>query len=301
MLNLHHLHIFQVVAQRRSFTRAAETLYISQPAVSRQVRELEQALGVALVDRVGHRLFLTDAGTALFAASTRLFGVATDIERDMAERRALTRGRLLLGASQTIGVYVLPGWLATYHQVNPQVELVAELGTTDQTLERVASYALEFGLVEGPVGDPTLASSVILRDELVLIMPPFSLLTATQETPLAALQREAFVLREPTAATRQFIERVLGAAGVSLRVVLELNSNEAVKQAVAAGLGLGIVSSATVTQELAAGRLGATRIAGLRMTRDWSVVTLSERRLSPAATAFLAVVRASVAVRRSAS
>src|SRR5947209_15356254 len=108
MLNLHHLHIFQVVAQRRSFTRAAEALYISQPAVSRQVRELEQALGVTLVDRVGHRLFLTDAGTALLAASTRLFGITTDIEREIAERRELTRGRLLLGASQTVGVYMLP-------------------------------------------------------------------------------------------------------------------------------------------------------------------------------------------------
>jgi DNA-binding transcriptional LysR family regulator len=288
MLNLHHLRIFHAVAEHGSYTRAAEALVISQPAVSRQVRDLERALDLCLIDQIGRRIYLTDAGRVLHEYSTRLFGIAADVEAAMHELRVLTQGRLALGASTTIGMYALPATLAKYRANFPGIELQVEIDNTARIAEGVRRYRLELGLVEGDVSDPLLLSTPWRSDELVVILPPRHPLAAAPTLAPSSLQDAAFVMREQGSGTRSVAERYLSSAGIHVRTVLELSSTEAIKRAVASGLGLAVVSRLAIGTELAAGALVARSLGDLAMTRRLSLVTLAGRRLTRAANAFIA-------------
>lgn len=287
MLNLHHLRIFHAVAQRGSFTRAAEALLISQPAVSRQVRDLERELGICLIDQIGRRIYLTEPGRLLYEHSTRLFGIETDIEAAMRELRVLDQGRLSLGATTTIGMYALPATLARYRAAFPGIELSVMIDNTERIVEGVRRYKLEVAFVEGEVQDESLLVTPWQRDELIFILAPQHPLAAAPALVPSELQDAAFVMREGGSGTRAIAEGYLNAAGIRVRPILELTNTEAIKRAVAAGLGLAIVSRQAVDAEITAGTLVARSLSGQKMTRELHLLTLAGRRLSRAAGAFI--------------
>src|SRR5262245_5225590 len=249
-MNLNHLAIFHAVAQAGSMTLGAERLDISQPAVSKQVQELERALGVHLFDRIGRRVHLSQAGEVLAEYARRLFALAQEAEEAMADVRAVGRGRLVIGASTTIGSYLLPGVLAELWRRHPNVELLVEIQNTEQVHRRLIGRELDVGLTEGCVQDEELDAEVFYCDELVVIAAPGHRLAGKTRVPLGALRQEPFILREPGSGTRAVEERALALVEVPVRVAVELGSTEAIKRVVAEGVGLAVVSRLAVRAEL---------------------------------------------------
>jgi DNA-binding transcriptional LysR family regulator len=208
-MNLNHLAVFHAVAQTGSMTLGAERLDISQPAVSKQVQELESALRVHLFDRIGRRVHLSQAGEILADYARRLFALAHEAEEAMADVRAAGRGRLLIGASTTIGAYLLPGVLAEFWRRHPRVELLVQIENTEQVHRRLAGHELDVGLTEGFVEEEDLDAEVFYRDELVVIAPPDHPLAGIPQVSLRAVQKEPFILREPGSGTRLPVSVIL--------------------------------------------------------------------------------------------
>ena len=290
-MNLNHLAIFHAVAQTGSMTLGAGRLDISQPAVSKQVQELERVLGVHLFDRIGRRVCLSQAGEILADYAGRLFALAHEAEEAMADVRAVGRGRLVIGASTTIGTYLLPGVVAEFWRRHPGVELLVEVENTEQVHRRLAVLELDVGLTEGFVEEVELDAEVFHRDELVVIAPPGHRLAGNPRVPLSALQEEPFVLREPGSGTRAVEERALARLKLPVRVAVALGSTEAIKRVVAEGVGLAIVSKLAVHAECAAGTLAVLPVAGLRIERPLHLVRRKGRRDGPALQAFCGVLR----------
>ena len=295
-MNLNHLAIFHAVAQAGSMTQGAERLDISQPAVSKQVQELEHSLGVHLFDRIGRRVRLSQAGEILANYARMLFAVEHEAEEAMVDVRAVGRGRLVIGASTTIGTYLLPGVLADFWRRYPKVELLVEIENTEQVHRRLAGLQLDVGLTEGFVEEAELEAEVFHRDELVVIAAPGHPLARQPRVPLSALRDEPFILREPGSGTRAVEERALGRLKLPVRVVMALGSTEAIKRVVAEGVGLAIVSRLAVGAECAAGTLATLPVAGLRIARPLHLVRRKGRRDGPALQAFCGVLRERTAV-----
>jgi DNA-binding transcriptional LysR family regulator len=273
-------------------TRGAERLDISQPAASKQVRQLEKALGVHLFDRIGRRVLLSQAGVLLEEYAGRLFGLAREAEQALADVRAGGRGRLVLGASTTIGNYLLPAVLAEFRRRHPRVELAMEIGNTEQVHRRLAGHDLDVALSEGLVERDDLVAEVFARDELVVIASPRHPLAGKGRVSLRALEGEPCVLREPGSGTRAVEEQALARLRLPLQAVMSLGSTEAIKRVVAAGVGVAIVSRLALAAECAAGTLAALAIAGLRIERPLYLVRLKGRRDGPTLEAFCRVLRA---------
>jgi DNA-binding transcriptional LysR family regulator len=290
-MNLNHLAIFNAVAQAGSMTLGAERLDISQPAVSKQVQELEGALGVHLFDRIGRRVRLSQPGEVLADYARRLFALAHEAEAAMADVRSVGRGRLVIGASTTIGTYLLPGVVAAFWRRHPGVELLVEIENTEQVHRRLARLELDVGLTEGFVEEEELEAEVFHRDELVVIAPPGHHLAGNHRVPLSALKEEPFVLREPGSGTRAVEERALARLKLPVRAAMALGSTEAIKRVVAEGVGLAIVSRLAVHAECAAGNLAVLPVAGLRIERPLHLVRRRGRRDGPALQAFCGVLR----------
>jgi DNA-binding transcriptional LysR family regulator len=284
-LNLHLLRIFTTVVEQHSFSRAATVLYISQPAVSKSVQELENQLGVILIDRSQRRLMLTEAGRILFEHAQRLFAVERAAEAALEQLHGLERGRLSIGASQTIGTYLLPPLLGLFHQRYPGVQLSLEIENTQRVIDDLRTKPLDLAFVEGPVSDPDLVVTTWRTDRLVVIAPPDHPLSA-QRVSLEQVTHYPYVQRESGSGTRNIVEQALYQRALKLNVALELGSNQAVKQAVIAGLGISIVSEATLDLEQNAGILAVIEPYDFYLSRPLSQVTIQGRPESRALAAF---------------
>ncbi|HET8627646.1 MAG TPA: LysR family transcriptional regulator [Thermomicrobiales bacterium] len=289
-LNFNRLRLFAAVVEHGSVTRAAAALDISQPAVTKAVHDLERDLRVPLLDHAGRGVVPTEAGRLLAEYARRIFALAGEAERALGEFRGLARGRLAVGASTTIGIYLLPELLGVYRQRHAAIELFLDIANTQTIVERLHARLLDLALVEGPVEHDDLLAEPFRPDELALVTAPDHPLARGGAT-VADLAALPWVMREPGSGTRDVVERALAAAGVAPRVVMELGSTEAIKRAVAAGLGVSIVSRAALGLELAAGRLAVVPVAGFRVERTLTILQRRATRPSPATTAFLGLLR----------
>lgn len=280
-MNLHHLRIFYTVAQRRSVTGAATELLLSQPAVSVQLKALERELGLSLFERGGPKLRLTQAGEVLYRAAVSILSAKDEAERAITELRGGNKGRLLLGAGTTGGMYVLPRILQAYKRLWPETEIVFQIGTTDQILEKLQQNALDMGLVGGPVEDRRFVIDAVCTDELVLIAAPSHPLAAREKVTLRDLGSVPFIVPETGSRTRQLVERKLREAGVPISIAMQLPGTEGVKRAVEAGLGVGMVSGYAVESECSTGVLQRVPIQGWRLTRSMNLVYRSQKYFSP--------------------
>jgi DNA-binding transcriptional LysR family regulator len=286
-INLHHLRLFSAVIEQGGFTKAAQALHLSQPAISKSLNELETQIGVSLIDRGSRPVRLTEAGETLYLRARELFGVERIAERELRELRGLKRGILRIGASTTIATYMLPPVLGRFHLRRPGVRIQVSSANTRAVLRMLVESRVDVALVEGPVSHPSVDVIPWRDDELVVIAPPnHSLLGAgAPGAPVAVEQlvRETFLVREPGSGTREVAERALAVHGVRLANTMRVGGTEAIKQAVAAGLGLAIVSRAAAADQLALGRIALLAVEGLVIHRTLAQLRLRER--APTATA----------------
>jgi DNA-binding transcriptional LysR family regulator len=288
-MKLHLLRIFTVVADQMSFSRAAEALYISQPAVSKAVRELEKQLGVALFERGAGRMTLTEAGSLLHERGRAILAIEQTAEEDLQALAGLQAGVLRIGASTTIATYLLPPVIAAFLGSHPTIDLRLTIRNTQAIVSLLLDYRLDVALVEGPVADARIRSEPWRPDELVVIAAPdHPLVRSAGGAPVPAdrLRGELFMVREPGSGTREVAEAALAQKGIRLARTVQLGSTEAVKEAVAAGLGLAILSQAAIADQLSLGKLAVLPLADLAITRVFTRLHLIGRTPSPAARAF---------------
>jgi DNA-binding transcriptional LysR family regulator len=288
-MTLRQLEVFLAVARERSFGGAARRIHLSQPTLSGHVHELERELGKPLFLRRGREVTLTEAGRVLEPCAVRAVAAVEDARRAVAELDGLGRGSLMVGASTTPGVYVLPAVVAAFRRRHPGVDITLRIANSRVIEERIRANELDLGVVGGHgllPGERCLA--VGLLDELVLIVAPGHPWAARREVPAAWLPGQPLLVREEGSATRQVMERALQAAGVRVGPALELDHTEAIKQAVMAGLGVALVSVYAVRGELQTRRLRALRLRGLRIRRHFHVLHNEARAVSASVSAFAA-------------
>lgn len=284
------LRVFHAVAKHLSFTRAAEELYLTQPAITFQIRQLEDHFNTRLFDRHHNRISLTEAGTAVYAYAERILELYHETEKTVHEMTGVTRGLIKLGASTTIGEYLLPAILSGYHEHFPDVKVRMTVHNTSTVVRKLEDATIDLGMVEGPVDNSTLIVTPCMDDELVVILSPQSPLAAWEEIPLPQLAALPFISREEGSGTRAVVEAFLSQTDFPyerLNMVLELGSTEAVKVAVEGNVGFGIVSGVALRKESRLQTLVIRRIQGIRMTRQLNFVYQKLKFRSKAVEAFL--------------
>ncbi|HMA23171.1 MAG TPA: LysR substrate-binding domain-containing protein, partial [Gemmatimonadaceae bacterium] len=245
--------------------------------ISKSLNELERQLGLTLLDRGGRSIRLTDAGQTLYARARELFGVERIAEQELREIRGLKRGVLRIGASTTIATYMLPPYLGRFHLRHPGIRIRATSANTRTVLRMLLESRVDVALVEGPVSHPQVEIQPWREDELVVISHPEHRLLYSTGVDVAMLVREQFIVREPGSGTRDVIARALALHGARLAKTMRVGGTEAIKQAVAAGLGLAIVSRAAAADQLALGRIAVLSVEGLVMRRTLGQIKLRGR------------------------
>jgi len=290
-LNLNHLAVFRAVADAGSFTGGAERLLVSQPAVSKQVSELERALGVRLLERRPRGAALTQAGAVLADYARRISSLVEEAEAAVGDVATLRRGTLRIGASPTIGTYLLPGVLVDFRSRFPGIRTEVQVGAARLLRQRLEEGGIDFALAGEPVGSVLLESRTFATDPLVAIMGARHALARQRVVTPAQLLGEPLVVVESDAFARGALEVLGASAKVAVSPALTLDTTEAAKRAVAAGLGVALVSRLAVETEIAAKTLAALRLPELSATRPLYHVWLRGREDGKAATAFLTILK----------
>jgi DNA-binding transcriptional LysR family regulator len=291
-MNLNHLAIFQAVAQVGSITGGAAQLGISQSAVSRQLAEFEQRQGVLLFDRLPRGVRLTAPGRVLLDYADRLFSIEAQAKQALDDMRHRRQGRLAIGSSRTIAAYMLPRAFAAYRPANPGVELSLAVENTDTIERKLLDGEIDIGFAEGVADDAALDYTVFAHDELVLIASPSHRLAGRSDVALDELQGEDVLMHETGSGTRAVTEQLLAERRLRLHPAMTLASTEALKQTVAAGVGLAFLSSQAIHMELAAGLLVQIRIRGGPFSRPLYRVLPRSSSSSPALRSFLETIGA---------
>jgi DNA-binding transcriptional LysR family regulator len=271
--------VFSAVAEQQSFRKAAEELYLTQPAVSLQIKALEEDLGVQLFDRTGTHITLTEAGRVLLRYSKQVSVLLIQAERDIAALSGEHAGQLALGASTTIAQYVLPRLLGEFKREHPRVHPTLISGNTEHIVNAIEKQKIALGFIEGPARSRDVKTEPFLEDELVLIVSTAQELVERTAISCTELVAMPLLMRERGSGTRQVIEMALARQGLkrsSLHIVMELDSTEAIKSAVEAGLGIGFVSRWAIAKDM---RLDNSfkiiDVEGLRIKREFLVAFAS--------------------------
>lgn len=294
-MEMKRLEIFCRVVELKSFTRAAEASLLTQPTVSENIRLLEEAVGERLLDRLGREVLPTPAGDILYRYARGILQLRDEARQALAEYRGRLCGELLIGASTIPGTYLLPPLLAAFRAAHPQVHPILKISGSGQVIAALLEGELSIGLVGAEVCDGRLESRRLPGDELLLVVPPGHPWWTRKEIAAPELANQPFILRERGSGTRQVMAAALRGQGLELDgldVRAEMGSSEAVRQAVRAGLGIAILSSLAVAEDIARGVLKRLPIAGIRMQRPFFLVHRRGRQLSPLATAFCDHLRA---------
>ena len=290
-VTLHQLRVFKAVADRLSFSAAAHDLRLSQPSVSYQVKELERAVGTDLFDRLGKHVALTQAGDLLYGYVRQTLNVIDEAAVALEELQGLARGSLKVGASTTVGIYVMPTALGAFKKLHPQLDVSLEIGGRFAIQEKVLRNELDLAVVGPALKDPDLVVEPFINDELVVIAPREHPLAGRRSLTLKDLKEESFLMREEGSDTRAAVEKVARRANVRLRVEMELGSNGAIKHAVESGLGIAILSRYAVGLEETAGKLALLDVEGFPVHRQWNLVHLRRNRLAAPVAGFIEFLR----------
>jgi len=286
-MELTQIRAFYEIARSGSFSKGAEKLCITQPALSRQVESLEKSVGISLFNRHSRGVHLTEAGRRLFEYVEQMLRLADEAERTLKEIQGLETGKLSIGACTTVGNYLLPTPLATFLKLHPKIEASLDLGKSDEIVERVLNRHFDLGFIAGIADPPGLCIEPIHQDEILFLVSPGHPLCKNPEYNPDLLSEEIFILRELGSATRQALEAILAKIRVKPSRVVTLGDTEAVKRSVMAGMGVTFLSKHTVSLELQTGLLCAPDIPELKMTRPMLCIYPKGTHLSPTALAFL--------------
>lgn len=282
---IRQLQIFAAVAKHLSFTRAAKDLRLTQPAVSMQVKALERLAGLPLLERVGRHLALTEAGGELLRHAQTALRALEDAEDAFAALRGLEAGRVSIAVVST-AKYFAPKLIALFSRSHPEVELKLAVHNREAVVQLLVDNEVDLALMGTPPAHLETTAFPFAKHPLVVIAAPDHPLARDRRVPVKALAAEDFLVREPGSGTRAAMERFFAEHRIQPAGATEISSNETIKQAVMAGMGLGFISQHAIGLELAAGQLVLVQVEGLPVVRQWNVVHRTEKRLSPAALAF---------------
>ena len=282
---LRQFRVFEAVARHLSFSRAAAELHLTQPAVSMQVKLLEEQAGLPLFERLGKRIFLTEAGAELHLHSRVIAQQLQDADAALAARTGLSQGRLVITMVST-AKYFVPPLLARFLKQHPGVTVKLSANNREVVLKQLAENEVDLAIMGRTPEGMDAVVEPFARHPHVVIAAPEHPLARKRRIPLARLARETFLIREPGSGTRGLLERLFAEHRLPLNVSMEMASNETIKQAVQAGMGISLLSLHTIELELKTRRLAVLDVLGLPIVRDWHVVHLAAKRLSPVAQAF---------------
>ena len=293
-MDLRHLLTLRTVVDKGSFSHAAEELGVSQPAVSFQIRSLEERLGQRLLDRSGRRVTLTDAGRVVDGYARRILALEDDLEREISELSDHMAGPLVMGSSTGPGELLLPRLLGGFKEANPEVDISLVVQDTQTVCDRVLEDDLELGVVGAARPHRGLLFEPFVRDELVVICPPDHALAKKARITLEQLAQQPMILQQRGSGVRAVLESAFRAAGMRMRdldVTLELGLQQSVRAAVLDSLGITVISRLAVERDLAEGRLAAVQVEGAVLARDFSLVRHAGRTPSRASEGFIAYAR----------
>jgi DNA-binding transcriptional LysR family regulator len=288
-MNLHLLRMFATVVENQSFSRAAEALEVSQPAVSKAVRELESQLDVVLLDRGGRQFQLSEPGKVLYAYAKDIFALEHAAVDAVQAFYAMDRGTLVIGASTTIAAYWLPPLVATFVREHSGITVRVQSGNTQAVAQWLLDTEVDVALVEGPVEDERLEQRAWRQERMVIVAPRDSQ-QGSKPLDAAKLNHRTWILREHGSGSREVVERELSRLGITMGRVQEVGSNEAIVQSVVAGLGLGMVPRICAEDQLALGKITELRLSSGDLTRELYRLRLPRRPISQAALAFEALI-----------
>lgn len=288
-LTLRQLEILDAVARCGSFSRASAELHLSQPAVSMQIKQLDEALGLPLFEHIGKRIELTEAGRETLRTGRLIARELGNLEHALADLQGLKGGTLTVSAASTASVFTAR-LMALFRALHPDVRVSLNVVNREILLRHLTENTIDLALMGQPPDGYGLDARPFMANPLVVIAATSHALAGAQSIPLARLLEEPLIGREQGSGTRSALEKFLGEHGYSFEAAMEMNKNEAIKQAVEAGLGLGVVSLHTVQAELASGQLCVLDVQGFPLQRQWYLVQREGKRLSPAAQAFTQLV-----------
>lgn len=287
-MNLNQLRIFQSAARLLNFTRTAEELHLTQPGISKHLKELEEHYGTRLFERLGKKVVLTQAGEALYEATSTAFSHLDAARIRIEELNGLAAGVLAIGASTTIGAYLLPDWLVQFRQRYPAIDIRVETGFSSQIAGRVLDGSIELGLVGHYSPQPRLMAKPFMTDHLKLIVSPrHPWVKKNRAVSLDELAEQTLLLARRSSGTWKLAEALMSKKGIQPGKLIELGTSEAVKRALAANLGVALLSGHLLEHELANGTLKAIPLAGGEPKRVLYLIQQKNRYLSRAAQAFV--------------
>ncbi|NJR64910.1 MAG: LysR family transcriptional regulator [Leptolyngbyaceae cyanobacterium CRU_2_3] len=288
---LHQLKVFEATARHGSFTRAAEELFLTQPTVSMQVKQLTKAIGLPLFEQVGKRLYLTDAGRELFSTCQEIFQRLEQLEMTVANLKGMKQGKLRLAVITTTK-YFMPRLLGPFCQEYPGIDVSLAVTNHERVLERLANNQDDLYVMSQLPEHIDIKTHSFLDNPLVVVAPRNHPLAQEKQIPLKALAEEMFIMREPGSGTRGAFQKLLDAHQLTVKVRLELGSNEAIKQAIAGGLGLSVLSRHTLMIDGSTSDLTILDVEDFPIQREWYVVYLAGKQLSVVAETFLEYLQA---------
>jgi len=297
-MDFHQLRVFVEVARQKNFSRAAENIFLSQPTVSVHVKSLEDEIGILLFDRSQRELQLTAAGKVLFKYAQQLLGIKEKALAEIQKEYKIVKGHMEVISSSVPGAYLLPGLLRAFHRVYPETTFFVRLRDTEQVLQSMQDYTYDLGFVGEPSSKEGLGQIALIEDELILIAPNGTGLPAVKtessslpQVKFSSCLERSFVMREPGSATRLVFEKALKkkhfAGNKELKILAYLESQEAIKEAVKAGLGLTVISRRAVQDEIKAGQIEGYKLLDLDLKRNFYLIFWKKRILSPLSQAFL--------------
>lgn len=289
-ITLRQLKVFERVARRLSFTRAAEELFLTQPAVSMQIKQFEESVGLPLFERLGKKIYLTRAGEELYRLSRTISQQLEEAEALVEELKGTEGGRLLVAVANTVHYFGIR-LLAEFCRRHPKVRVSFKVTNRKGLLRQLEDNESDIVLMGQPPDDDSLEADAFLDNPVVVIAPVNHPLAGRDSIALDELRSETFIMREQGSGTRNSVERFLAERGVQLNVTMDMNTNDAIKQGVEEGLGLGIVSIHTLERELEDGHLAVLNVESFPIMRKWYVVHRAGKRLSAVAREFADFVK----------
>ena len=279
------LEVFEAITRLGSFTRAAKELHLTQPTVSMQIKKLTGAVGLPLFEQLGKRIHLTEAGREVYQYSCAISHQLEEMASVLANLKGLTGGKLRISVASTAN-YFVPNLLAAFYRRHPDVTVSLDITNREALLRQLNENTVDLVVMGQPPAETDLEAGAFMDNPLVVVAPPQHPLAKERHIPLARLQSEVFLVRESGSGTRIAMERFFSERDIRLTTGMEVGSNEAIKQSVQAGLGLGLLSRDTLEQELSLQRLVILDVAEFPILRHWYIVHRSGKRLSPVAQAF---------------
>ena len=294
-MDIHRLEVFCRVIEMQSFTKAADAVFLTQPTVSEHIRALEETLGEKLLDRLGREVLPTPAGKILYKYARDIIRLRNEAVQAIDRYRGTLSGHLSIGASTIPGTYLLPGLIGSFKSLHSAIQITLHISGSADVVERVLDGSVEAGLVGARWDDRRIALEEICSDELVLAVRPEHPWAVNKMIVLEELASQPFIMRERGSGTRRVMVQTLEARGFNpslIRVVAEMGSTEAIRQGIKAGIGVSILSSLAVAEDIKRGTLAKVEIKDVSMERSFYLMQRKNRQSSPLCVAFLKHLRA---------